>query len=83
MQASCAHWLKGVLEIYIYNTKQRERVGLNACVRDICLCFGWYSSAHVQWGPAVEYNDVIVTLGLLCKQHVAHTPISHISLIQT
>ena len=33
-----------------------------------------------QLGAAVEHNDVILTLGLLSKQHVAHTPISHVSL---
>ena len=30
---------------------------------------------------AVKHNDVILTLGLLSKQHVAHTPISHVSLV--
>ena len=30
---------------------------------------------------AVEHNDVILTLGLLSKQHVAHTAISHVSLL--
>ena len=29
-----------------------------------------------QSGAAVEYNDIILTLGLLSKQHVAHTPIT-------
>jgi hypothetical protein len=29
---------------------------------------------------AVEHIDVLVTLGLLSKQHVTHTPISHVSL---
>ena len=34
-----------------------------------------------QSGAAVEHNDFILTLGLLLsKQHVAHTPISHVSL---
>jgi hypothetical protein len=33
-----------------------------------------------QLGAAVELNDVIVTLGLLSKQHIMHTPISHASL---
>ena len=33
-----------------------------------------------QSGAAVEHNDVKVTLGLLSKQHVTHTPISHVSL---
>ena len=34
-----------------------------------------------QSGAAVEHIDVILTLGLLSKQHVSHTPISHVSLI--
>ena len=34
-----------------------------------------------QLEAAVEPNDVIVTLGLLSKQHIMHTPISHISLV--
>ena len=34
-----------------------------------------------QSGAAVEHNDVIMTLVLLSKQHVTHTPISHVSLI--
>ena len=29
---------------------------------------------------AVEHNDVILTLGLHTTGHVAHTPISHVSL---
>ena len=33
-----------------------------------------------QSGAAVEHNDIIVTLGLPSKQHVTHTPISHVSL---
>ena len=36
-----------------------------------------------QSGAAVEHNDVTVTLGLLNKQHIAHTPISCVSLCQT
>ena len=35
-----------------------------------------------QSGAAVEHNDIILTLGLLSKQHVAHTPISHVSLVK-
>ena len=35
-----------------------------------------------QSGAAVEYNDIILTLGLLSKQHVAHTPISHVSCLR-
>ena len=34
-----------------------------------------------QSGAAVEHNDFIVTLGLLNKQHIMHTPISHVSLV--
>ena len=34
-----------------------------------------------QSGAAVKHNDIIVTLGLLSKQHVTHTPISHVSLV--
>ena len=33
-----------------------------------------------QSGAAVKHNDVILTLCLLSKQHVSHTPISHVSL---
>ena len=33
-------------------------------------------------GAAGEHNDVIVTLGLLSKQNVMHTPRSHVSLFQ-
>ena len=33
-----------------------------------------------QLGAAVEHNNVILTLGLLSKQHVPHTSISHVSL---
>ena len=36
-----------------------------------------------QSGPAVKDNDVIVTLGQLSKQHVAHTPIEHVSLLRS
>ena len=32
-----------------------------------------------QLGAAVEHNDVILTLGLLSKQSVVHTPVSHVS----
>ena len=32
-----------------------------------------------QSGTAVEHNDVIVTLGLVSIQHVAKTPVSHVS----
>ena len=35
-----------------------------------------------QSGAAVEHNDAILTLALLSKQHVAHTPICHVSLSQ-
>ena len=45
---------------------------------------------HLLWpvlqsGAAVEHNDIILTLGLLSKQHIAHSPIgiSHISLENT
>ena len=31
-------------------------------------------------GAAVEHIDILVTLGLLSKQQVVHTPISHVSL---
>jgi hypothetical protein len=34
-----------------------------------------------QLGAAVEHNDVILTLGLLSKQHIAHNPMSHVSLV--
>ena len=52
---------------------------------------GWFPlSRHLplhwllrQSGAAVEHNDAIVTLSLLGKQYVAHTAISHVSLIQT
>ena len=33
-----------------------------------------------QLGADVEHNDVMVTLGLLSKQHVPHNHISHVSL---
>ena len=36
-----------------------------------------------QSGAAVEHNYVRVTLGLLSKQHVANTPISHFSLVDS
>ena len=36
-----------------------------------------------QSGAAVEHNDVIVTLGLLSKQHITQTPISHVFLDYT
>ena len=48
----------------------------------------WFTLLHFalddpvqQSEAAVEPNDVIVTLGLLSKQHIVHTPISHISLV--
>ena len=34
-----------------------------------------------QLGAAVEHNDVILTLGLHTTSCVAHTPISHVSLV--
>ena len=34
-----------------------------------------------QSGASVEHNDVILTLGLLSKQQITHTSISHISLL--
>ena len=43
-------------------------------VCDICLCFGRYGSR----GAAVEQ----VTLSLLSKKQVAHTPTSLVSLVQ-
>ena len=34
-----------------------------------------------QLGAALEHNDVILSLGLLSKQPITNTPISHVSLI--
>ena len=31
-----------------------------------------------QSGAAVKHNDVTLTLGLLSKQHIAHTPTIHV-----
>ena len=56
---------------------QRERVGLNALICNICLWL-WLVRQSV---AAVKHNDVILTLGLLGKQHVKHTPINHVSLL--
>ena len=36
-----------------------------------------------QSGATFEHNDVKLTLGLLSKQHSAHTPMSHVSLVLT
>ena len=34
-----------------------------------------------QSGADVEHNDIILTLGLPSKQHIAYTPTSHVSLL--
>ena len=59
-------------------SQQKEQVGLNAGVCDTYLPLLW--PVQQSWA-AVEHNDVILTLGLLSKQHVAHTAISHVSLL--
>ena len=59
-----------------YGPSQRERVGLNSRAQYLPLLW-----PVRQLGAAVKHNDVIVTLGLLSKQHVGHTPISHVSLL--
>ena len=46
-----------------------------SCLRYLPLLWPVWQS-----GAAVEHNDVILTLGLLSKQYVAHTPTSHVSL---
>ena len=43
------------------------------CTRDICLCFGQYSSRGL-------LLSIILTLGLHTTGSVAHSPLSHISL---
>ena len=40
-----------------------------------------FALAGTAVGAAVKHNDVILTLGLLGKQHVKHTPINHVSLL--
>ena len=56
----------------------RPTTGIEHAFTHTISAFVWLMR---QSGAAVEHNDVILTLGLISKQHVPETPISNVSMI--
>ena len=59
-------------------TKNKKSIPFNQVCNKLPLLWPVQQS-----GAAVKHNDIIVTLGLLSKQQVAYTPVSHVSLGRT